>query len=228
METEFRERTMNTLFSEIKNFIVDGKLEEGKEEEIKSSFIAAEKLCESLLGATLKIRERKFIIRMLEIYYGSAGDYLHDWYRNRFVYKKSKYKTQSAVQSEKGFKIYLSSPNTNDSYTRLDIVVGDEGVAISFLLRSVLDEKFIPIGNKKNGSPNIVLKAMGINGNDHGVEIKIGSDLENDISIELTHDKIYAERKLQTVSRLRILSKKNEHANDFEKNNELKWNFCAE
>ena len=211
---------MDQLFPNLENCIDEkGQLLTAKN--VKLSHQAAEALCESLLGSTLNIRGNKFIIRMLEIYYGSVGDVSHDWYRNRFVYKTSKYINQTTVQADKGFRIYLSSPDVKNTYTRLDIVVGNKDVAISFLLRSIWDANFNLIGTKK-GSPNIVLNAMGIKPEDHGVEILV-HDPHTEISIENTHDKIYKERSLQTKRSRRI-----NITSGFESDNGLEWNFYAE
>lgn len=208
--------------SEIKNCIdINGKLI-STDEEVQNCFRAAELLCESLLGATLKVRGQKFFIRMLEIYYGSAADVSHDWYRNRFVYKKSKLVRHTNIQAERGFKIYINSLDTKDTYSRMDIVVGEENVAISFLLRSVWDENFKIVGNR-NGQPNVVLNAMGITADDNGADIMIDTDLLSSISIEDTHERIYLEKKLKTKKRKRI-----NITSDYEERNNLLWNFCAE
>ena len=212
---------INNNFNKIKNCIDEkGNLNKSPEE-IQSSIKAAELLCESLLGATLNIRSNIFVIRMLEIYYGSVADDSHDWYRNRFKYKTSKYVERSEVQSQKGFKIYTCSPDMEDSHNRMDIVVGNENVAISFLLRSIWDKNFKRIGTN-DGSPNIVLNTMGIKPTDHRLEIQFGTG-NGSICIEDTHDRIYKEKNLITKrsERLGVSS-------DFEKRNNLQWNFCAE
>jgi hypothetical protein len=171
-----------------------------------------------VLGATLNVRGKKFVIRMLEIYYGSAGDYTHDWFRNNFIKKSSKNLFRTQIQTQKGFKIYLSLANVKSRYTRLDIVVGNEGVAISFLLRSVWGENFDIIG-KKEGSPNVVLNAMGIDENDHGKEISV-DNLQSEISLEITEAKIYTNKNLEIERKLR-----RGLPQQFEENNSLLWNF---
>ena len=186
---------------------------------VKQSMNSAELLGESLLGTTLIIRGKKFIIRMLEIYYGGVADDSHDWYRNRFEKKTSKFIQHTNVQNQNGFRIYLSSLNTSHRYTRLDIVAGNEGVPISFLLRSVWQENGELIGSK-NGNPNIVLQAMGIQPEDHGVLIKHNLDSAN-ICIEDTHNEIIASKGL-TIERSKRINLKS----DFEDKNQLLWNLC--
>jgi ribosome-associated translation inhibitor RaiA len=140
----------------------------------------------------------------------------------------SKLVNQIQVQAQKGYKIYLSSPKTKDSYTRMDIVVGNDNVAISFLLRSVWDKNFKRIGTK-DGSPNIVLNTMCIKPTDHGIEIQLGAG-NGDIYIEDTHDSIYKEKNLRTIRRKRINKSKSKGIKppNFEERNNLQWNFCAE
>jgi hypothetical protein len=205
-------------FNEIKNCINEKGDLCVSSDVLSTSFRAAEVLCEQLLGATLNVRGKKFVIRMLEIYYGSAGDYTHDWFRNNFIKKSSKNLFRTQIQTQKGFKIYLSLANVKSRYTRLDIVVGNEGVAISFLLRSVWGENFDIIG-KKEGSPNVVLNAMGIDENDHGKEISV-DNLQSEISLEITEAKIYTNKNLEIERKLR-----RGLPQQFEENNSLLWNF---
>ncbi|WP_373550445.1 hypothetical protein [Haliscomenobacter sp.] len=212
---------MKNLFNQIKNHIDDtGKLISSSEE-IKSSILAAEQLAESLLGCTLNVRGKEFIIRMLEIYYGGVGDDAHDWYRTRFSYKTSKYKEQTSIQSQDGFSVYLSSLDVSDTYTRMDIVVGHTGVPISFLLRSAWDSSFNLIG-AKNGNPNIVLNAIGFRPEDHGQAI----DIENknaELYLENTHEQIINDRGFQ-IKRQRRINLKSE----FEEKNQVQWNLSLE
>lgn len=212
---------MKNLFNQIKNHIDDtGKLISNIEE-INRSILAAEQLAESLLGCTLNVRGKEFIIRMLEIYYGGVGDDAHDWYRTRFSYKTSKYKEHTSIQSHDGFRVYLSSLDVSDTYTRMDIVVGHNGVPISFLLRSVWDSSFNLIG-AKNGNPNIVLNAIGIKSEDHGQPI----DTENknaELYLENTHEQIINDKGFQ-IKRQRRVNLKSE----FEEKNKVQWNLFLE
>lgn len=212
---------MKHHFTNIKNHIDANGNPTSHKDEILSSLIEAEKLGESLLGCTLAIRGRKFIIRMLEVYYGGAGDDGHDWYRTRFSYKKSKYVEHTKVQELEGFRIYLSSLDVTDTYTRMDIVAGNDGVPISYLLRSVWDENFNLIGAKK-GSPNIVLQTMGILPEEHSSEIKL-DDIDSEIAL-LTNNRDALLEKGMTIKRQKRVNLNSR----FEDENELLWNLSLE
>jgi hypothetical protein len=211
---------MKHLFGELKKHINDSGDVVGTTKEIQAAIAAAEHLGEMLLGCTFSTRGEKFIIRMLEIYYGGIGDDGHDWYRTRYTYKKSKYVDQTKTQSLDGFRVYLSSLDVQDNYTRMDIVAGNEGVPISFLLRSVWDSSFNLIGSK-NGSPNIVLNAMGITAQDHGKCISVNEN--SDLHIENTRDQIIKEHNLQKIRKRRINLK-----SEFEKMHNVSWNLSLE
>jgi hypothetical protein len=172
-----------------------------------------------MLGCTLTVHTRPFIIRMLEIYYGGAGDDDHDWHRTRYQYKKSKYQEHTAVQSQEGFRVYISSLDETDTYARFDIVVGAAGVPISFLVRSVWDDEFTLVGTPK-GSPNIVLRKLALRESDHGKEIMI-NDSVAPISLSDKPDPRILEKELEVVQQLRI-----NLSSDFEKRHSLEWNFC--
>jgi hypothetical protein len=212
---------MKNLFDPIKNHIDNNGKLISNSEEINGSILAAEQLAESLLGCTLNVRGKEFIIRMLEIYYGGVGDDAHDWYRTRFSYKTSKYREHTSIQNHDGFRVYLSSLDVTDTYTRMDIVVGHNGVPISFLLRSVWDSSFNLIGSK-NGNPNIVLNAIGIKSEDHGHPI----DIENKnagLYLENTHEQIINDKGFQ-IKRQRRINLKSE----FEEKNKVQWNLFLE
>jgi len=154
---------------------------------------------------------------MLEIYYGGIEDNAHDWYRNRFVYKKSKYVEQTNAQNNKGFRIFLNSMDVEDTYTRFDIVAGYEGVPVSFLIRSVWDSNF-KTNERKNGNPHIALKTVGLKANDHDKEIG-----NSDIFIEDTSKEIKRQKNLMVKMQRRINVK-----SDFEEKNHVSWNFYLE
>lgn len=182
----------------------------------------SETLAKSMLGCTLHVRGRNFIIRMLEIYYGGLADDAHDWYRTRFTYKTSKYKEHTAIQSEEGFKIYISSFIPDDTYARFDIVAGPAGVPVSFLVRSVWDENFQLIG-AKDGSPNKVLRELGLKNEDHGTNIILGPAIKDGIALEDTHDRVINDRNLTIKQRRRI------NVNSgFEELHSVYWNFYLE
>lgn len=181
-----------------------------------------ETLAKSMLGCTLHVRGRRFIIRMLEIYYGGLADNGHDWYRTRFTYKTSKYKDHTEIQAWEGFRVYISSFIADDTYARFDIVVGPAGVPVSFLVRSLWDEDFNLIGTQK-GSPNIVLRALGLQPTDHGVKIGLGKETADSIFLEDTHAQVLKERNLSIKQTRRINLK-----STFEAEHGVEWNFYLE
>lgn len=69
---------MTCYFNEIKNLIDENGNFIGDVNAKKASIQAVEALAQSLLGSTLCIRNHKYIIRMLEIYYGGIGDDAHE------------------------------------------------------------------------------------------------------------------------------------------------------
>jgi 3-methyladenine DNA glycosylase Mpg len=197
------------------------KVRESAKAALPGCIKAIEALTESLLGATLVVRGEEFYIRMLEIYYGGIGDPAHDWYRSRYVYKTSKYIGQTEVQEKNGFKIYLSGNDVNDPYTRMDLVVGHEGVPASLLLRSVWDKDFKVMGEKR-GSPNKILHEMGIRADDHGKEILVDGS-QGDFILKDTHLEKYKENNLVTRQHCRY-----NVTDPFEVENNLRWQFMAE
>ncbi len=210
---------MIKYFDEIKN-LINNTGEAGDNEAKKESIQAVEALAESLLGATLSVRGNKFIIRMLEIYYGGIGDDAHDWYRTHFVYKKSKYKEHTNIQEKEGFRVYLNSLDVEDIYTRFDIVVGNEGVPVSFLVRGAWDSDFNPVEkNIKKGNPNVVLRKMALKAEDHGKKIGF-NDSNSEIYIEDTSDEIKKRKGLEMKNQKRINIK-----SKFEEKNGILWNF---
>jgi|GEM_PF-2095765 hypothetical protein len=191
------------------------------------AILKAEQICEAFLGCTLRIRKEKFIISMLEIYYGSIEDKAHDWYRTHYIYKNSKYKEHTEKQLEKGIKLYLSTLKDDDTYQRMDFVIGNEGVAVSLLLRRIHNMDFSKMcNNNSKGEPHNILKKMGIKNSDHGKPIQFLDEDNNDyksIVIIDTHRDIYNKFNLITKTKKRINVK-----TEFEEKNSLNWNFSAE
>ena len=106
---------------------------------------------------------------MLELYYGSVEDNNHDWYRYEYPIGKSKIKisNNTNLQKEKGFQLYMKNTKYNEKNkrNRMDLVIGDEEIAISLLIRNVIiiDDKYKGKNisdNNKYGTPNRVLKGM--------------------------------------------------------------------
>ena len=143
------------------------------ESHLQGELIAQEELAldvmEYMLGCTIRVNGRDFILSSLELYYGGIGDMAHDWYRSSYSEMYSKKSRHSAKNTEaqvsKGPVFYFNQKG-NGRFKRCDIVLGDEGVAASILIRNVLDESLKPIGNP-NGQPNRVLKAMGLTDDHH-------------------------------------------------------------
>ncbi len=212
---------MVNYFDNLKKLIDNtGNVADRDIEAKKESIQAVKELAESLLGATLCVRGNKFVIRMLEIYYGGIGDDAHDWYRTHFEYKKSKYKEHTDVQNKEGFRVYFNSLDVENTYTRFDIVVGNEGVPVSFLIRGAWDSDFNIIEkNVKKGNPNVVLQKMGLKAEDHNKKIGF-NDCNSEIYIENTSDEIKKRKglKIKNQERINIKSK-------FEKENGVLWNF---
>ncbi|GHU59014.1 hypothetical protein FACS189411_15340 [Bacteroidia bacterium] len=213
---------MDKYFDNIKNLIDSNGSFIGTPQDKKLSITEVESLAVSILGCTLHVHGKEFIIRMLEIYYGGIGDDAHDWYRTHFIYKKSKYKEWTEVQTKEGFRVYLSSPDVSDAFTRFDIVVGHEGVPVSFLIRSVWDSDFKIIGAKK-GSPNIILNKMELKEGDHDKIIGFNNH-ESDIYIENTSDTVIESKELTTVKKQRRINV----TSQFEEENKVFWNFSLE
>jgi hypothetical protein len=152
---------------EIGNFIDEnGKPLKGKKSEIEKSIAKAEEITKHLLGCTLVVGKEKYILSMLELYYGGVGDTEHDWFRKRFkvLRKKPEMIKHTEIQQGKGLRIYLSSPT--NQYQRFDIVIGPDNVAVSVLVRGVLNSSLDRLG-ARNGSPNKVLHALKIKSKDH-------------------------------------------------------------
>lgn len=135
----------------------------------------AVEIVKSMLGMTIVVRNRKFILTNLELYYGGIGDFAHDWHR-KFVKKHNNIEnTKAYAQLKKGPRIYLNQKG-GGKHKRMDIVLGSEGVAISALVRNVADENGNLVG-ALTGAPNTTLKAMGINDQDHDKSLEENSGI---------------------------------------------------
>ena len=152
---------------------IDGDVPSFKKEDVNKQVDLALGVMESFLGCTIRVHGQDFILTSLELYYGGIGDMAHDWYRSRYQEKYTKISKHSAekthAQISEGPSFYF---NGNGLRKRCDLVVGNAGVAVSFLIRNVLDKDLIPLGTK-NGQPNVVLKGMGLSDDDHGEPVEI-------------------------------------------------------
>ena len=77
----------------------------------------------------------------------------------------------------------------------MDFVIGNEGVAVSLLLRRIHNMDFSKMcNNNSKGEPHNILKKMGIKNSDHGKPIQFLDEDNNDyksIVIIDTHRDIY-------------------------------------
>lgn len=139
--------------------IPSGKMELAKEQEK-----LALEVMENFLGCTIRVNDNDFILSNMELYYGGIGDMAHDWYRSMFPQNYNNLsrhsKNNTKAQVSRG-PIYYFNQKGQGQRKRCDIVIGVEGVAVSFLIRNVLSKELVSIG-KKNGQPNCVLTKMGL------------------------------------------------------------------
>ena len=139
--------------------IPSGNMELAKEQEK-----LALEVMENFLGCTIRVNNNDFILSNLELYYGGIGDMAHDWYRSMFpqqyinLSKHSKNNTKAQISRG---PIYYFNQKGRGQRKRCDIVIGVEGVAVSFLIRNALNKELLSIG-KKDGQPNSVLTKMGL------------------------------------------------------------------
>lgn len=135
----------------------------------------AEHLCEALIGSTLVVRGKPFILANLELYYGGIGDMGHDWHRYNFQSKRGLSGDDIIKQVKAGPLIYISKWGNRQ---RMDIVVGNEGVAISVLVRNVLSPDLVSLSDKWTGNTKLIQDRMGITREDSGKMISLGNEFE--------------------------------------------------
>ncbi|MCF8059944.1 MAG: hypothetical protein K9K67_11645 [Bacteriovoracaceae bacterium] len=137
-------------------------------------FAEAEKALYRTLGCTIVYKGKKFVLSNLELYYGSAGDKAHDWWRATFPGVRGISKKHTAHQFKAGPRIYLKNEGYSN-HNRMDLVVGPEGVAISFLIRNVWNESGKRLGKDYDGNPALIIRedAMFISPQDIGEEIEL-------------------------------------------------------
>ena len=169
--------------------------------------ITATNVAKRFLGTTLKVFNHSFIISSLELYYGGIGDQAHDWYRKHFLCKNSKIISQVNVQQLEGITIYIASNSLNSPYRRMDLVIGNEGVPCSLLIRDVisLEASYKRSVAFPNGGPCKVLKQMKIPLAFHGK--KLSDFNKNEFLFLDTHHK-YVSSKSDIIQRKRFQSQK--------------------
>lgn len=130
--------------------------------QITTSIQNIEKLCDLLLGSILEVRGKKFILIGLEIYYGSIGDTLQDWYKVNYGGNAHGVAHANVVHQEgPALQVYFNQNNFGPR-TRIDIVVGPQEVAASILIRDIQ-----PHGaNAPISGPNRCFTALGVQNND--------------------------------------------------------------
>lgn len=135
---------------------------------------------EYFLGCGFEIHGEKFYFTNLELYYGGIGDMAHDWYKANFKEKYNKSvrpsKECAKIQFLKGPKFYFNHQKFQDR-TRCDIVIGTEGVPVSFLVRNIVDENLNLVYEAKNekdatnGKTSAIIQAANLTGEDLGRDL---------------------------------------------------------
>lgn len=146
----------------------------GSNEDIQSQELIALDLMKNFLGCAITKNDKLFILSELELYFGGLGDMAHDWYRRSFPEKYTDGKISrtsketSKFQAMKG-PIYYYNRLGGGKHKRCDIVIGDNGVAVSFLIRGVILEDFKTLIS----GPNNALKEIGLTDDDLGKEVQL-------------------------------------------------------
>lgn len=131
-------------------------------EDIKEAEQAALDVGKRLIGATLIVKNQLYIISMVELYYGGIGDNCHDWYRRKLAIEKKKNTTSwqnAEIINSKGLRFNMKN-NTHSKRNRIDIVVGNEGVPVSFLLRNLIKDYGKMLVSRKQGGPGLTANAL--------------------------------------------------------------------
>jgi len=133
---------------------------------------------ESYFGRTIEVKGRRFILTNLELYFGGIGDKSHDWYRARFPEKYDKHPRVSTELSNlillEGPRIYQNKKSISNR-TRCDIIVGPQDVAISFLIRNMLDENGNLVIPKENGGTMKIAELFNLSPNEIGSQVMIST-----------------------------------------------------
>ncbi|MCR9206284.1 MAG: hypothetical protein NXH75_17010 [Halobacteriovoraceae bacterium] len=135
-------------------------------------FSEAEKALVKTLGCTIVYQGKKFVLSNLELYYGSAGDKAHDWWRTQYGQARGISKEHAAYQFLEGPRIYAKTKGQGNR-NRMDLIIGPEGVAVSFLIRNLCDELGNPIIPEEHGGPGKLLNENVLNLQDSDIGEKI-------------------------------------------------------
>lgn len=159
----------------------------GSNEDIQRQELIALDLMKNFLGCAITKNDKLFILSELELYFGGLGDMAHDWYRRSFPEKYTDGKISrtsketSKFQAMKG-PIYYYNRLGGGKHKRCDIVVGNDGVAVSFLIRGVILEDLKTLIS----GPNNALNAIGLTDDDLGKEVQIKDRREQVFSQDYT------------------------------------------
>ena len=108
---------------------------------------------------------------------------------------------------------------------RFDIVVGSDGVPVSFLIRGAWDSDFNLVETEvQDGNPNLVLKRLGLKTEDHGKIIGLNNS-NYEIFIE---DTSYEIKKREGLKEQQQRRRKLDPKYDFEDRYKREWNFYLE
>lgn len=164
----------------------------------------AEEVASRMLGCSLCVGEKNYILTELELYYGSIGDCSHDWYRQAHIANSRGYNHRHAIdiKTSKGLRIYLNQKGQS-TRRRMDIIIGNEGVAISLLVREVFDvEKSVFIRGT-----SLLLTELGIDDKFHNHDLINGYHVKLNVSYEKRIENSLSLRFFPIEPRLRATGK---------------------
>lgn len=158
--------------------LIDPRTGELKQEDLPAalnSIAVAKENCLKLLGSTLVVRGKPYIIASLELYYGGVGDMGNDWHRYNFQSKKGLSGEDVKWQLTAGPRVYISKHGPRQ---RMDIVLGPDGVAVSALVRNVICPEKGSLSDSWIGNTKLIQDRMGITRADLGKPIQAGGEFE--------------------------------------------------
>jgi len=203
-----------------------GNVPADKQSEVETCIQAAEAMIQRMLGCTVFIRGKKFIFSNLELYYGGIGDEAHDWYRAKFQKIRGISKTNTQAQLKNGLRFYLKQLSDGESkQNRMDLVVGLEGVAISFLIRNIHDESLNSVADSIDGNPAKILwpQKLAMRISDHGIDFNEHPEIE----FLDTHGE-YVKSRDQIIRNKRYISQKGYVGFEEGPFGQHEWNFKLE
>lgn len=127
---------------------------------VEQSIHTALEVGKKLLGGTLVTNNQIFIIAMVELYYGSIADEYHDWYRVHHTGQHRGISTNQVEQQSNAGLGFYSKQRINSKRNRIDIVIGKEGVAVSYLLRNLIRMDGTLLSDCISGRPGNVANTL--------------------------------------------------------------------